>query len=306
MEQDRAPLSKMSELGDLEGPVAAGRSLTRAQAERVAACPDLPSVGLLGELARTVRHANRVTFVRVCEIAAGAPFDAGDAGEVRITACPETIDAARAAVRLAVQNAKGLPVTAYALTDLLHLTGRNADRLGTLARLLLDDGLEAVADVPLDAESDPSAVVSALNTIAAAGLSAPRATVTRAALLERLAAIECVAAIQRETGAFKTFAPLPRFDLVEQPSTGYDDVRTVALARLMCADVPSIQVDWPLYGPKLAQVAIAFGADDIDRVSAFAAPELGRRRSPREEMERHIRMAFAEPVERDGRHGRRP
>ena len=71
--------------------------------------------------------------------------------------------------------------------------------------------------------------------------------------------------IQRETGALKAFAPLPRIDPVDQPSTGYDDVRTIALARLMCATIPSIQVDWPLYGPKLAQVAIAFGADDIDR-----------------------------------------
>ncbi len=68
-----------------------------------------------------------------------------------------------------------------------------------------------------------------------------------------------------ETGAFKAFAPLPCCDPGDRPSTGYDDVRTIALARLMCRTIPSIQVDWLLYGPKLAQVAIAYGADDIDR-----------------------------------------
>ena len=152
---------------------------------------------------------------------------------------------------------------------------------------------------PIRARSSPPSA-----RLRVSGLGTPRLTVSRGAFAERLTIFECAAAIQRETGAFKTFAPLPRFDPADQPSTGYDDVRTVALARLMC-DIPSIQVDWPSYGPKLAQVAIAFGADDVDRVSPFAAPELGRRRSPREEMARHIRMAFAEPVERDGRHGRR-
>ena len=51
------------------------------------------------------------------------------------------------------------------------------------------------------------------------------------------------------------------------PSTGFEDVRLVALTRLL-VDVPHVQVDWQLYGPKLAQVALTFGADDVDNVSA--------------------------------------
>ena len=84
------------------------------------------------------------------------------------------------------------------------------------------------------------------------------------------------------------------------PSTGYDDVRTVVLARL-CTSIQSIQVSWALYGPKLAQVAIAYGADDLDGVAPVDTVELGHRRSPREDIERQIRAAFAEPIERDGR-----
>ena len=69
----------------------------------------------------------------------------------------------------------------------------------------------------------------------------------------------------------------------------------------MCRTIPFIQVDWPLYGPKLAQVAIAYGANDIDGISAIDSGSLGHRRSPREEIERQIKAAFATPSERDGR-----
>ena len=98
------------------------------------------------------------------------------------------------------------------------------------------------------------------------GLGVWRATIDRAAPEARLDLIERAAAVQRETRALHAFAPLARHDPRDTPSTGYDDVKTIAVARLVCASIPSIQVDWPLYGPKLAQVAIAYGADDIDGV----------------------------------------
>jgi len=65
--------------------------------------------------------------------------------------------------------------------------------------------------------------------------------------------------------------------------------------------VPSIQVDWRRYGPKLAQVALTFGADDIDGVSASDDAPDGRRRAPRAEIERNIQVAGFSPIERDGR-----
>ncbi len=74
----------------------------------------------------------------------------------------------------------------------------------------------------------------------------------------------------------------------------------VALARLAAPSVPSIQVDWRRYGPKLAQVALTFGADDLDGVSpSDDAPE-GSRRAPRAEIERNVQAAGLSPVERDG------
>ena len=96
------------------------------------------------------------------------------------------------------------------------------------------------------------------------------------------------------------FAPLPRSLNPAAPTTGYDDVKRVALARLFVANVPSIQVDWALYGPKLAQVALTFGADDVDAVSPLDETGEGHRRAPLEEIRRNIRAAGLEPVERDG------
>jgi len=78
----------------------------------------------------------------------------------------------------------------------------------------------------------------------------------------------------------------------------------VALARLVVENVPSIQVDWALYGPKLAQVALTVGADDVDSVSADDEMGEGRRRAPLEEIRRNIRAAGREAVERNGRFDR--
>jgi aminodeoxyfutalosine synthase len=136
------------------------------------------------------------------------------------------------------------------------------------------------------------------------GLGAWRFTVRRAAIGARLDLIERVAAVQRMAGDVRAFAPLPRVDPVDEPSTGYDDVRTVAVARVMAIDVPVIQVDWPLYGPKLAQVAITFGAGDIDGVAPVDDPSLGPRRAARAEIERQIRAAGAVPAERTARYER--
>ena len=54
-----------------------------------------------------------------------------------------------------------------------------------------------------------------------------------------------------------------------------------------------------LYGPKLAQVALTMGADDVDRVSAIDPGILGTRRSPLEEIRSNIRAAGLEAVERN-------
>jgi len=296
-----------AEFSDLEQKIASNGPLTRADAERVLASPDLISVGMLGDAMRSALHGDEVTYGRVYVVTSTGGAAAADieAGEIRIDAAPGTVDELRARVRAAAPLARGIPLTGFSLGQLLELTGGDHLALADLARTLRADGLEAVADVPLDGLGDTENAIEVVRAVMHGGLGAWRATVARATMASRLDLIERAIDLQRETGALRAFAPLPRLDPVEAPSTGYDDVRMVAVARLWARAIPAIQVDWPLYGPKLAQVAIAFGADDIDGIAAHDVEQLGRRRAPKEDIERQIRAASAVPVERDGRYGRR-
>ena len=72
------------------------------------------------------------------------------------------------------------------------------------------------------------------------------------------------------------------------------------VATLMVPATASVQVDWPRYGPKLAQVALAFGADDVYGAPAGEAAPDGPRRAPLLELRRHIEAAGFDAVERDG------
>ena len=107
--------------------------------------------------------------------------------------------------------------------------------------------------------------------------------------------------LQHEFGCIHSLNPLPSVLNPFRPTTGYEDVKMVAIARLAAPDIPSIQVDWQRYGPKLAQVALTFGADDLYGVSASDEAPEGRRRAPLEEVTRNVEAAGFEAVERDGR-----
>jgi len=289
-------------LADLEPIVAAGRALTPQESARVAACPDLVSVGTLGEAARRSIHGARVTYGRVCVVGPGdRPTSRGEAGEVRLIGVPASRDEARARVREAVPLAAGAPLSAFSLADLVEQVGGDHMALAELAAVLASDGLDAVAEVPVDRLGDLENAIEVVRAVRHGGLQTWRATIDAADPTRRPDLIHMAEAIQAETGAFRAFAPLPRVDPRETPATGYDDVRTVTVARVVCRAIRSIQVDWTIYGPKLAQVAIAYGADDLDGVAPGNDAAMGSRRSPREEIERHIRAAFADPVERNGR-----
>jgi aminodeoxyfutalosine synthase len=165
-------------------------------------------------------------------------------------------------------------------------------------------GLDAASECALDAFADVAEATSAVQALERGGVGVWRLTVDRAPLEERLRLIQWAAALRGAAPAIQAFAPLPRRDPADQPATGYDDVRTVAAARLVCPMIRHIQVDWPLYGPKLAQVALLYGANDVDGIAAMDTSGLGARRSPLEDVRRQIRAAAAEPIERNGRYER--
>jgi len=257
---------------------------------------DLLAIGARGDDERRRRHGTRTTFVRVFEVHVDAvpemlPASAA-AGEVRVIGRPQSVDAAAAAVSRALALAAGIPVTAFSLADLVEL---GAGRLSELLATLHTAGLETVAEAPIDLLPDAEGVVRAAH---AAGLTVPRVTV-QAGSEDPAYLIGRVNDLQRAVGGIRAFAPLPRTSSIAHPSTGYDDVKLIATARLAADTIESIQVDWALYGPKLAQVALTMGADDVDAVSPLQG-DLGRRRSPLEEIRGNIKAAGLEPIERDG------
>ncbi len=115
--------------------------------------------------------------------------------------------------------------------------------------------------------------------------------------------------LQDETRGFVTYIPLAfhpdNTPLQHVPkTTGFGDIRNIAVARLLLDNIPHIKAYWIMMTPRIAQIAQRFGADDIDGTvveekiyhDAGATTSQSLRRA---ELLRLIREAGREPVERD-------
>jgi hypothetical protein len=274
--------------------------ISDAEAQDLFASKDLIAIGMRADDVRRRLHSARTTLVRVFEVHVDAPISAfppgTSAGEVRIVGSPASVDAALSAVRNARALAGGTPVTGFSLADLVALTGPSS--LDGTCRDLQAAGLEDIAEVPIDSIAELETAIAAVRK---AGLRGAHLTVNTVPNGDPGALARRARDLQSSIGGFRSFAPLPRVIPVAAPTTGYDDVKYIALARLIAENIESIQVDWQLYGPKLAQFALTVGADDVDSVAAVDSGALGTRRSPVEEIKGNIRAAGLEPVERNGR-----
>lgn len=278
-----------------------GEPFGLADAALIQGSSDLVRIGILGDQARRRITGDRVTFCRVAEIRRGdGSIACGLARDIRIVGAPLSKAEALQVTAFARRLAGDMPVTGFELSDLVALSQKEGVDLVSVATALKSAGLDAVAAVRLDAFDDPGRLSDAVSIVRAGGLAAKRLVVDTAAGDARLSLIRRAADLQAAVGGFEAFAPLPRLDPADQPGTGYDDVKTVAVARLLCHQIPLIQMDWPLYGPKLAQVALTFGANDVDGIAAVDDPALGARRAAGEDIARQIRAASGSPAERDG------
>jgi aminodeoxyfutalosine synthase len=262
---------------------------------------DIISLGIAADEERRARHGARTTYVRVADVDA-APASAlaipPAAGEIRISGTAATKAAALQRVSEVVAVAAGKPVSGYSLADLEVLAAQERITLRDLLEQLRDAGLELVAEAPFDRLRDPKRSIEEVNI---AGMRLARLTIHQLPTNDIESLYKRIAALQYDVAVIPGFAPLPRKTNPAVPTTGFDDVKRVALARLFLEHVPSIQVDWSLYGPKLAQVALTVGANDVDAVSPLDDSAEGRRRAPLEEIRRNIRAAGLDPIERDGR-----
>ncbi len=115
--------------------------------------------------------------------------------------------------------------------------------------------------------------------------------------------------LQDQTGGFSAFIPLAFHSQNTKlshipPTTGFDDLKNVAAARLLLDNFDHIKAYWVMIGEKLAQIALFFGADDLDgtiieekithTAGASSAKGLSAQR-----MENLITSAGLRPVRRD-------
>jgi aminodeoxyfutalosine synthase len=118
--------------------------------------------------------------------------------------------------------------------------------------------------------------------------------------------------LQDQTHGFQTFIPLAFHPantelgkmIKHHETTGFMDLKNVAISRLLLDNFPHIKAYWVMMTARVAQVALCFGADDIDGTvveekiyhdAGAATPQA----MTRQQIVRLIREAGHEPVERD-------
>ncbi len=114
--------------------------------------------------------------------------------------------------------------------------------------------------------------------------------------------------LQDETSGLMSFIPLAyqvgQTRVVERQASAIEDLKTIAIARLLLDNVPHIKAYWVTMGEEIASIALTFGADDLDGTigeerimhAADAATPISQ---TRERLIQLIRDAGCVPVERD-------
>ncbi|MED6334094.1 MAG: aminofutalosine synthase MqnE [Planctomycetota bacterium] len=126
---------------------------------------------------------------------------------------------------------------------------------------------------------------------------------------ERLDHLDRLRRLQDETGGFQTYVPLSfhpdNSEMADVPGpTALDELREIALGRLMLDNIPHIKAYWILMDVPVAQLCLSYGADDVDgtvveekiyhEAGATTPQEAGRH-----ELVQWIHDAGRVPVERD-------
>ena len=126
---------------------------------------------------------------------------------------------------------------------------------------------------------------------------------------ERVEHLDALRRLQDETGGFQTYIPLSfhpeNTEWAHLPGpTALEELREIALGRLMLDNIPHVKAYWIMLGIPIAQLALAYGADDVDGTvieehiyhdAGATTPESVKRA----ELVQWIRDAGRIPVERD-------
>ncbi len=133
-------------------------------------------------------------------------------------------------------------------------------------------------------------------------------------LEDRVEHLQMLRDLQDETGGFLTYIPLAYHpdhnELGEQlgrvgtATTGFDDLKNVAVGRLFLDNIPHVKTHWPMVTPFISQLALHFGCDDVEGTVVYERVyhEAGAHTPMMMSYGEIVRMIWAAgkaPVERD-------
>ncbi len=91
---------------------------------------------------------------------------------------------------------------------------------------------------------------------------------------DRIEHLNALRGLQDDTGGFLTYIPLAyhpennelgeELGRVGSATTGYEDLKNIAIGRLYLDNIPHIKTHWPMVTPFMSQVALSFGCDDVE------------------------------------------
>jgi aminodeoxyfutalosine synthase len=131
---------------------------------------------------------------------------------------------------------------------------------------------------------------------------------------DRIEHLGMLRTLQDETAGFLTYIPLAyhtehnelgeELGRVGTATTGYEDLKNIAVARLYLDNIAHVKTHWPMVTPFMSQVVLDFGCDDLEGTVVYERiyHEAGARTAmhlPYGELVRLIRGAGKRPVERD-------
>ncbi len=214
-------------------------------------------------------------------------------------------------------------IKAFTAVEIAHLAGISSLSLEGTIQILKDAGLEMVpgggAEVLSSRVRDklfPRKIgherwLEIVAKIHSAGLTS-NATMLYGHIetrKERVKHFMHLRTLQDKTNGFTAFIPLAFHSqntlMSDIPSTtAFEDLKNIAIARLMLDNFDHIKAYWVMIGEKLAQAALSFGADDLDgtiieeKITHMAGATSSKGLT-RKKIWRMIQSAGWDPVERD-------
>lgn len=174
-------------------------------------------------------------------------------------------------------------IQAFTCVEIAHLAGLADKPIGETLELLKEAGLGSIpgggAEVfaPRIREITCEKKLPGKEWLEVAKIAHKHGLHTNATMLyghietmeERIEHLDALRLAQDETNGFLAFIPLAFHPKNTEMSTlsrttGIDDLKNIAVARLMLDNFPHIKAYWVMIGPKVAQIALSFGADDMD------------------------------------------